>query len=166
MDAIGTHVRALTERLIEGLAALRHTDGAPLVRIYGPLHTRGRGGTVALNALDPEGRIVPYEHVERLTAEKRISVRGGCFCNPGAAEFAFGYNAQESYRCFHTMPPADFTLQQFSVCMHGMPVGAIRASVGLASNESDVQRFVDLLATLRDQPAPPRSTTVPEIVPG
>ncbi len=166
MEAIGAHVLALTQRLLDGMGSLRHSNGAPLVRVYGPTETRARGGTVALNALDPDGNLVPYEHVEALAAEHRISVRGGCFCNPGAAEFAFGYNAAESYRCFHTMAPADFTLQQFSTCMQGMPVGAIRASLGLASNETDVERLLDVLALLRDRPAPPRSTMVPEIVPG
>jgi len=166
MEAIGAHVLALAARLLDGLASLRHSSGAPLVRIYGPADTRARGGTVAFNALDPDGAIVPYEHVEAIAAERRISVRGGCFCNPGAAEFAFGYNAQESYSCFHTMGPADFTLQQFSNCMQGMPVGALRASVGLASNESDVERLLATLATLRDRPAPPRAQTVPEVVPG
>ncbi len=166
MEAIQTNVLALAERLLRGLAGLRHSDGAPLIRTYGPPGIQGRGGTVAFNVLDPAGTLVPYEHVEALAAEHRISIRGGCFCNPGAAEFAFAYNATESYRCFHTMAPSDFTLQQFSSCMRGMPVGALRASVGLASNAADIARLLDVLGMLRDRPAPARSRSVPDVVPG
>lgn len=34
--------------------------------------------------------MVPYARVEAQAREARVSVRGGCFCNPGAAEHAFG----------------------------------------------------------------------------
>jgi hypothetical protein len=47
------------DRLAPGrLAALRHGNGAPMARIYGPASTRDRGGTVVFNPLDPGGRVV------------------------------------------------------------------------------------------------------------
>jgi selenocysteine lyase/cysteine desulfurase len=48
--------------------------------------------------------------------------------------------------------------------MDDKPVGAIRASVGIASNEADVQRFVQLLRTFVDKAAPDSARTAPEIV--
>ena len=61
-NSVGTtrlagHVMTLTRELLEGLAALRHRDGGPLVRVYGPgLRDSGRGGTIAFNVLDRDGR--------------------------------------------------------------------------------------------------------------
>ena len=60
-----------------------------MARIYGPAGTRDRGGTVAFNLLDPGGRVVDERAVARDTAAAGISIRTGCFCNPGAVEGAF-----------------------------------------------------------------------------
>ncbi len=166
MEALNAHVMELTGYLLDGLKALRHGSGAPLVRIYGPPGTEGRGGTVAFNVLDPEGALVPYDRVELVTAERGISVRGGCFCNPGAAERAFGYEAEESYRCFHTMDPPDFSLPQFSHCMRDLPVGALRASLGIASNRRDIEALLAALRTFADVRAEPAARTGPDVVPG
>ncbi|MEK8169101.1 aminotransferase class V-fold PLP-dependent enzyme [Streptomyces sp. M19] len=65
VDAVHDHVTALTGRLLDGLGALRHRSGAPMARLYGPEGTEGRGGTVALNLLDPHGRIVDERAVAR-----------------------------------------------------------------------------------------------------
>ena len=45
----------LTGWLIEQLMALRHSNGAPVVRLYGPANTQMRGGTVQVNFFDPDG---------------------------------------------------------------------------------------------------------------
>jgi selenocysteine lyase/cysteine desulfurase len=55
-----------------------------MVRIYGPLTTAARGATVTLNVYDPDGHLVDYRRVEELAGLQRISLRTGCFCNPGA----------------------------------------------------------------------------------
>ena len=52
IDTIHTRVRCLTGWLIERLSALRHADGAPLARIYGPRSDTRRGGTVTFNFYD------------------------------------------------------------------------------------------------------------------
>lgn len=79
----------LTGWLLDRLVALRHRNGQPMARIYGPVGTRDRGGTVAFNMLDPDGRVVDERAVARDTAAAMISIRTGCFCNPGAVEAAF-----------------------------------------------------------------------------
>src|SRR5260221_9918850 len=84
MDRIHQRVMCLTGWLIDRLAALRHGNGEPMVRIYGPASTRDRGGTVAFNLLDPGGRVVDERAVAPATAAARISSRTRCFCNPGA----------------------------------------------------------------------------------
>jgi selenocysteine lyase/cysteine desulfurase len=82
--------------------------------------------------------------VVEAAAASGISLRGGCFCNPGATESAFGYDPGDLRRCLESTMDG-FTLERFSDCMNGAPVGAVRASLGLASNEEDVDRLVKLL---------------------
>jgi selenocysteine lyase/cysteine desulfurase len=146
MARLGYHVAGLTRTLLAGLAALRHADGAPLVRIHGPADMRDRGGTVALNLLDSAGRVVDYRRVEAAAGRAAISLRGGCFCNPGAAEHAFGFTADASARCFGAAARDGFDLDRLRACLGGAPVGAIRISVGMANLEADVMRVIAMLA--------------------
>ncbi len=142
IDEIHDHVAQLTARLLEILTSLHHANGRPAVELYGPRDVSRRGGTVALNFLDPDGHVVRYAVVERAAAAAGISLRGGCFCNPGAAEAAFGMSADETLRCLHMMPRGSFTLDGFAAClMSEVAVGAIRISLGLASNARDLDRL-------------------------
>jgi molybdenum cofactor sulfurtransferase len=145
MERIQAHVMKLTALLLRELRALEHPNRAPLVRIYGPCTTEARGGTVALNLLDPGGTVIDCRLVEQAAAEANISIRTGYFCNPGAAEASFELPEGEARRCFEELAGDTFTLKQFSVCLNDRPVGAVRASLGLSSNEADVERFIELL---------------------
>jgi len=150
MPRLAGHVAHLTRRLLEDLAAMRHSNGAPLVRVHGPGGAGDRGGTVAFTLWTSDGRPIPYWAVEARAADARVAIRGGCFCNPGASESAFNLPAAASARCFES-GKGDFTVQHFSECLGDtIPVGAIRASVGLATNRHDVQRLIDVVASFRD----------------
>jgi selenocysteine lyase/cysteine desulfurase len=151
MERISQHVAGMTAYLLDRLGDLRHSSGRPLAAIYGPKTGEGRGGTVAFNLSGAQGRPIEYRQVEERTNMANISIRGGCFCNPGAAEFAFEYAAVDSYQCFHLISPEEFTLQQFAACMHNAPVGAIRASVGIATNRADIDRLIAVLETFIDE---------------
>ena len=72
---IQTRVQALTGWLLQELFELQHTNGRHMVRIYGPVTTAMRGGTVTLNFYDPDGRLLDYRRVEELAGEERISLR-------------------------------------------------------------------------------------------
>ena len=149
MDLIHQRVMCLTGWLLGRLAALRHTNGQPMAQIYGPTSTRDRGGTVAFNLLDPGGRVVDERAVARDTAAAGISIRTGCFCNPGAGEGAFNLTEADWRNAARGRAR---TLDQY-VGLLGLPSGgALRASVGLASNIEDVERllaFVEM--TYRDR---------------
>jgi len=56
----------------------------------------------------------------------------------------------ETYRCFTTVDPDQFTMQQFSSCMNDMPIGAIRASSGIATNQADIERLINFMAGFVD----------------
>ena len=149
MPAIARHVGALTERLLAELRALRHRSGAPLVWLHGPASTEARGGTIALNVLDPAGRAIPFQQVEARARGQRISLRGGCFCNPGASERAFGFPPDESRRCLDEAERRGFSIERFAECTGARAVGAIRISLGVATNDADLRRAVALIASYR-----------------
>jgi molybdenum cofactor sulfurtransferase len=148
IDTIHERVRCLSGWLLDRLAALRHGSGAPLVRVYGPWTTRGRGGTVALNFHDARGALVPHDEIERRAAAANISLRTGCFCNPGAAEAASGITRARLAACFGSGGP--LTRDGVGRCLDGETMGAVRVSLGLASNLADVERFLAFAATLRE----------------
>jgi selenocysteine lyase/cysteine desulfurase len=135
LDAVGRHAEAMTERLLGMLAAR-----GDRVIVYGPRDMHARGGTVAFNLRCRAG-IVPYEDVEAAARAKGIALRGGCFCNPGAAAHAFGLDSDATKGCLH----GRFSLARFRECMGGAAVGALRASVGMATSERDVERLGDLI---------------------
>ncbi len=143
MRRIQAHVGSLTAGFLDKLAALRHPGGEPMVVIHGPADMESRGGTVAFNLLDEDGGTVPYWLVEESARDAGIAVRGGCFCNPGAAQRALGLATADTTRCLAAIGES-FTPELFAECL-GQPVGAVRASLGLANNDADCARALALI---------------------
>jgi selenocysteine lyase/cysteine desulfurase len=148
MPRISAHVAHLTSIFLDELTALRHRNGVALAQIYGPRTMKDRGGTIAFNICDRDGVPLPYSLVEARATEANIAVRGGCFCNPGAAEAALQLDADATGRCLNTLG-ADFTVDRFARCLDSA-VGAVRVSIGLANNEQDIRRAIALFATVRN----------------
>jgi selenocysteine lyase/cysteine desulfurase len=152
LDLITERVRSLTAGLLERLLELRHSNGRHLVRIYGPASMDARGGTVTMNFYDPNGHLIDYRRVEELASAQRISIRTGCFCNPGAGEAAEGLTAEDMAAAARE---PEMSLPRFMQFMQqrgtGKSAGAIRASLGLVSNQADVERFSAFAAQFRDQ---------------
>ena len=165
IDLIHLRVGCLTSWLLDRLADLKHHNGAPMTLIYGPRDGRARGGTVAFNFLDSRGAVVDERAVARDAAAARISLRTGCFCNPGAGEWAFGLTRQAVrgpwWRGFvrRDMQTVDDYLD-----LIGLPSGgAVRVSLGLVSNLGDVDRFLDFAQrTYRDR-EPDRDGLAPRL---
>jgi selenocysteine lyase/cysteine desulfurase len=152
LQTIRTRVACLTAWLLSELLGLRHGNGRPMVRLYGPAGTIGRGGTITLNFYDPDGHLLDYRRVEELAGAQRISLRTGCFCNPGAGEIAEGLTEGDMLAAITS--DVDMTLPLFlQVIRHrgGKSAGAIRISLGLASNFADVDAFLEFAAGFRDQ---------------
>ncbi len=162
LDVIGLRVHCLTGWLLEGLTALRHANGAPLVRIHGPTGMADRGGTVAFNLHDPAGRPVPSSRVEELAAAARISLRTGCFCNPGAGEAAYQLDEEIMGEVFGR-PRGLFFEELVSTLWerYGKNVSAIRVSLGLAANFADVDRLLAFLKELLDKSVAALGAAVP-----
>jgi selenocysteine lyase/cysteine desulfurase len=143
VDTIHMRVHSLTGWLIERLGALRHTNGTPLARIYGPRSDKRRGGTVTFNFYDSKDRAIDHRDVEERANAASISLRTGCFCNPGGGEIALGITGTELSSCFHQPEhETHLTIEDFRLCIDGKSTGAVRVSLGLASNVADVEAFV------------------------
>ncbi|MFG3291747.1 aminotransferase class V-fold PLP-dependent enzyme [Streptomyces sp. NPDC048179] len=150
MDRIHAHVTRLTDRLLTGLRTLRHSDGSPLIRVYGPDRAdAARGGTVALNVLGADGRIVDERVVTRDSAARGISLRTGCFCNPGAGEEAF---ALPLIRLRSAARRRLGSLEDYLELL-GLPsAGAVRVSLGVSSQPEDIDTFLTFVTeTYRDR---------------
>ncbi len=142
-ETIHERVRCLTGWLLDNLSEMRHSTGVPLVRVYGPLTTVQRGGAVTANFFDKDGGPVDHRSIEQEANKHNISLRTGCFCNPGAGEIALGISKPELAACF-TQPGHGqrLSLDDFRLCIDGKASGAVRVSVGLVSNFEDVQVFL------------------------
>ena len=159
MEVIGKRVGCLTGHFIERLRRLQHNNSQQMVIIYGPVDMRQRGGTVCFNLIDAAGSIVDERLVAMESAIYGISLRTGCFCNPGAGEDAFGIPKSLLLRLRGQQATSDEYLRILA-----MPSGgAIRISFGLASTVRDVDCFFTfLLQTYLDRVTttdglPPRS---------
>ena len=153
IDAIHKRVSALTTPLIDALLALRHENGQRLVTLYGPTTMDRRGATVSFNFQDRHGGAIDPRLVDRLASREGISLRTGCFCNPGAGEVSLGLSKSELESCFLGAPER-MSYDEFRRCIHGKGSGAVRVSLGLASNMADVEamsvfarRLLDLETT-------------------
>jgi selenocysteine lyase/cysteine desulfurase len=88
IDLVHTRVLALTGWLLDQLKQRRHTNGRPVVQVYGVSGTTGRGASVAMNFVDPAGTLWNCWQMEALANQRSLSLRAGCHCNPGAREVA------------------------------------------------------------------------------
>ena len=150
LDTIHARVSLLTEWLLGALTALRHADGRTIVRIYGPLDATDRGGTIALNLYDAGGHFIDHRVVERRANQAGISLRTGCFCNPGGGEVALGLSATELSACF-VRSPDRLAIDEFRRCIDDKSTGAVRVSLGIVSTFGDVHRFVEFVAGFADE---------------
>ena len=149
IETIHTRVQCLTGWLLDELKKIRHGNGEPLVRVYGPLNTDQRGGTIALNLYDARGHFIDHRWVEQCANEKNISLRTGCFCNPGSGELALGLSSTELNVCF--AQKTRMTLDDFRRCIDDKSTGAVRISVGLVTNFADVHRCATFVQSFVDE---------------
>jgi molybdenum cofactor sulfurtransferase len=153
IELIHERVRCLTGWVLESLLALRHSNAQTVARVYGPISTERRGGTIAFNFYDPAGAILDCYAMQEEANQCGLSVRSGCFCNPGVREIALGMtreNLATSFRYKERM-----TYEQFLEVVDDQKQGALRVSIGLATTFADVYRFIQFAQTFIDRQATP-----------
>jgi selenocysteine lyase/cysteine desulfurase len=155
IDVVHARVGALAGWLLDELTSLRHGNGSPLVRVFGPTDMRRRGATIALYLLDPDGHPYDVYGVESAAGERGISIRTGCFCNPGDGEVAHDITHEDMALCFRESSGVCSLLQCQRTIQDatGKVPNTVRVSAGLASNFADAYRFMEFVASYRDRPA-------------
>lgn len=136
----------LMHYLTTALSRLRHdSSGTPVVRILSQLpdqrirhvgdQTGAFGSTVSLLFLSPSGKLIPNSFIEYSAAQKKISLRTGCMCNPGGAATLLEIT-EDMKRLYPGVTLTDFERYV------GRELGVVRISLGLASNFQDVWNCV------------------------
>jgi selenocysteine lyase/cysteine desulfurase len=151
IDTIHTRTELLTAWLLDHVQQLRHANGQPVVRIYGPRDTWDRGATLALNFVDPSGALWDCWRVESFANMRQLSVRAGCHCNPGAREVALGYPRGLLAACFKNKEQRTF--DEFMRVSRDCRAGVVRVSLGIASTFTDVYQFMTFARSFVDQHA-------------
>lgn len=154
IEVIHERVMCLAGWLIESLTGLRHSTGQPLIRLHGPTGPEMRGATVTASFFDRAGQQIDDRRIEELAGHRHISLRTGCFCNPGAGEVAHGLTPE--IMCEFFRGPAPLSFQELRAQMYarfGKDVSAVRLSVGLASNFADVDAFIRFAMRFLDRTA-------------
>lgn len=148
MARISRRVKALAEEMVTALHALKHSNGQRLVRIYGPQSFAQRGGNIILNLFDNSGKAIPTCFVEQLANKQQVSLRSGCFCNPGIDEINYEITEEEISQYFTSND--DKSVEEVIAHLKMMR-GAVRISVGIATVRRDIDRFCALLAPFCDK---------------
>jgi selenocysteine lyase/cysteine desulfurase len=142
----------LTGWLLEQLQALYHRTGQPLVRVHGPRDLTMRGGTITITLHDAAGRAFDDRRVEELANREGISLRTGCFCNPGAGEVAHGLDERIMGQFFQGERGLSFLELRDEVWKRfGKSISAVRISVGIVTNFADVFHFLTLARGFLDR---------------
>lgn len=150
IDRVHERVRCLTGFLLEGMEALKHSNGRPVVRMHGPSTLDDRGATVAFNVIDKNAVPLDIADVEERAGRAGISLRSGCFCNPGVGEVIYGLSAEQIEDLFREEGLTFDGMRARVREKWGQEVGATRVSLGIATNFADAFRFLQFLQEFRD----------------
>jgi len=147
-DKIAERIQSLMQYLCSELQNMHHTTGMKQVNMYGPEDRTKAGGTVIMTFLNPDGSAVPFDIVEQKANEHMISLRSGCFCNPGIDEIFNCVTTEELTQFFSGRTKGNYSdMFNFLKKMRG----AVRISVGIATTKADIDRYVKFVGSMRDQ---------------
>lgn len=146
MANVSAHTRCLAKRLADRLSSLRHYNGVKICQLYASpsgdyADPSSQGPIVTFNLRNSRGEWVGKSEVEKVAAVKNIQIRSGSLCNPGGTAYHIGLNEgllrrayAEGVRCGDENDVVD-----------GMPLGALRVSLGAMSSLGDVDRLLEFI---------------------
>lgn len=158
VDTIHKRVMGLTGWLLDKMQALKYPNSQALVKIHGPSVPEKRGATIAFNLYHEDGRTFDCHTILDAANEAGISLRTGCFCNPGDGEISHEISRNEMAECFEKLDsssryPYGSDCKNCEACLAvKTKMESIRVSLGLVTNFSDVYRFMHFLSGLMLEP--------------
>lgn len=147
-DRITERISSLTKYLYDGLHELKHASGQNVVKIYGPKDRNKAGGTLIMSFFNPNGTKIAVDRVESLANERSISIRSGCFCNPGLDEINYCINSEELKQFFTTRENGN--LRDLMEAVSNMR-GSTRVSVGIATVKKDLDAIINFASSFIDR---------------
>ena len=151
IQTIQARVQSLGEYLANGLKTLQHSNGTPVVKIFGPETFSHRGGNLIMNFYDNKGNHFPLEWIEQKANKALLSIRYGCFCNPGIDEINNAIGSEEISNYFMSHDQGDY----YDMIRYlGKMRGAVRVSVGVATVQKDLDAFIELVSSLSNTLSP------------
>lgn len=138
MDQIQAQVSKITGIFLQSLDQLRHANGRRMISIIGTQDLAKRGGTISFNINDASGERIDLEVIEQKATDLGISLRTGCFCNPGADESYFDLKEEQLESMLLSIQNNKLAeIQKFKAQR-----GAVRISVSYMSNEQDLSMLL------------------------
>ena len=154
MDTIHLRVNCLTSWLLNQLKAM------PFVRIYGPSDNVMRGGTISIRVYGTDGEPIDERIITNAASAAGISLRDGCYCNPGAAFGAELVDVDVEAKCRDLGGKLDdIYVGHISFEDAFDHVGIyrkslfVRVSVGIATNFHDCYKFISLISEFGGRPS-------------
>ncbi len=148
MGRISERVKSLADYLYHELNKINHDSGEPVVHIFGSENRDDAGGTMIMTFFDAEANPIPFEKIEELANERMISIRSGCFCNPGIDEINNCLTTDELAKYFSSRDSGNY---QDMISYLNKMRGATRVSVGLATTKADLDSYIEFVREFRNR---------------
>lgn len=142
LERINRRMRNLTQKLVDELKLLKYPSGNPVLKIFGSKDLDHRGGNIIMTFYDDQGTPIPFETIELIAKDYRISLRTGCFCNPGLDEINSCITTEEMTQYFISRDEGDYDDMYHFL---GKMRGATRISVGIATTEKDLIYYINFI---------------------
>lgn len=88
------HTQALSSWLTGQLTSLHHSNGAPLIQLYGRHSEQqqatgfSQGAIFNFQVLQQDGQPVSFSRIDQEATAAGLFLRSGCVCNPGVSRLA------------------------------------------------------------------------------
>jgi len=147
MTRINERVNSLIHYLYGELKQLKHDTGVQQVNLLGPEDRSKTGGNLIMTFCNPDESLIPFDLIEAKANEKMISIRSGCFCNPGIDETNHCATTEELKDYFTSRDHGHY----FEMTSYLNKLrGSTRASVGIATIKEDLDCFIDFVNSLKN----------------
>ncbi len=148
IDRINERVNAMMDYLFSTLKNAHHSNGMNQLDIFGHPNRDNTGATMIMCFKNPDGSKIGFEKIESLANAKNISIRSGCFCNPGLDEANNCLTNEELAEYFETRSKGDYWDM---IKVINKMRGATRVSVGIATTKKDLDAFLRFVEHLKDK---------------
>ena len=148
MERITERIWDLRKYAYQKLQSLKHSNGRNLVQLFGPENHQNVGGTLMMTFNNKNGEKYLFEEIESAANLRNISIRSGCFCNPGIDEINNEISEMELANYYKDSEDANFSEM---VNFLGKMRGATRVSFGIATIKQDIDFFVEFISQFIDR---------------